>query len=121
MSENICPLCLMPLKRAGVKTLGHTTKDHILPKSLGGTNKKSNIQMAHQRCNQVRGNHSMKWVEENRSLFTKPKMGSKKIKSIRKKYRMKGIHYIGLKGKALNKYVNCMVNYKKSTFGDLEL
>lgn len=31
------------------------TKDHVIPKSRGGTNEASNIQFAHQCCNYVKG------------------------------------------------------------------
>lgn len=32
------------------------TWDHIVPKSKGGTNDRSNVKLAHRRCNELRGN-----------------------------------------------------------------
>ena len=43
----ICWLCGQP---------GATTKDHVIPWSLGGTDDVENLRPAHKRCNQRRGN-----------------------------------------------------------------
>lgn len=34
----------------------NATRDHVVPKSLGGTNHRSNIKLAHASCNSKRGN-----------------------------------------------------------------
>lgn len=34
----------------------HASRDHLIPWSLGGTHDKSNIALAHKKCNQERGN-----------------------------------------------------------------
>lgn len=47
----ICWLCGQP---------GATTADHILPRSLGGTNELDNLRPAHHRCNSARGNRPPK-------------------------------------------------------------
>lgn len=35
------------------------TIDHIVPRSLGGTNELANLQLAHWRCNRAKGNRSL--------------------------------------------------------------
>lgn len=46
----LCALCGLPMGRRTV------TIDHILPKSLGGTNDMANLRLAHKKCNRRRGN-----------------------------------------------------------------
>ena len=57
-----CGLCGLhvPYKKA--------TIDHILPRSLGGSNQISNLQLAHGRCNNKKGaNVHCNWVEDERA------------------------------------------------------
>lgn len=57
--RGICAICSRPM------TLAASTLDHIRPRSLGGANRQSNLRLAHERCNQERGNSvSDLFVEE---------------------------------------------------------
>lgn len=47
--KGICQLCFRPVKEI------HATKDHIIPKSLGGGNGQDNLQLAHHWCNLIKG------------------------------------------------------------------
>lgn len=51
----LCALCGQPIKMAD-----DLTQDHILPVSMGGKTELENLQMAHKKCNNDRGNLSMK-------------------------------------------------------------
>lgn len=44
-----CGICFKPI-------MDKSTIDHIIPKSKGGTNKLSNLQLAHLECNRKKGN-----------------------------------------------------------------
>jgi 5-methylcytosine-specific restriction endonuclease McrA len=46
-----CWLCRRPI-------LGTVTVDHVIPRSLGGTNDLVNLRPAHGRCNSSRGNRA---------------------------------------------------------------
>lgn len=46
----ICGLCSRWIKR-----IEDANIDHILPRSLGGSNHKSNLQLAHRKCNSIKG------------------------------------------------------------------
>lgn len=46
-------LCALCGKLMGRRTV---SIDHIIPKSLGGTNDMANLRLAHKRCNIIRGN-----------------------------------------------------------------
>ncbi len=48
--KGICQLCLLPV---AVKDF---TRDHIRPRSKGGTNAHTNLQTAHKKCNGIKGN-----------------------------------------------------------------
>lgn len=48
-----CGIC------GGKLTLDEATLDHIIPRSLGGSNHPSNLQMAHGTCNWNKGNKLM--------------------------------------------------------------
>ena len=50
----LCALCGQPIKKAD-----DLTQDHILPVSMGGKTELENLQVAHKRCNNDRGNLSM--------------------------------------------------------------
>jgi len=54
-----CALCGEPISVGGDKDKGALTADHILPKSLGGTWAKQNLQPAHLICNRKRQNMLM--------------------------------------------------------------
>ena len=50
--DNVCKLCLKPiLKRK------EATADHIVPISKGGPDTLTNLQLAHERCNSLKGNN----------------------------------------------------------------
>lgn len=51
----ICPGCDRPISRGGDKGLGNLSVDHIVPKSKGGTNRVSNFQPMHSKCNERKG------------------------------------------------------------------
>jgi hypothetical protein len=51
-----CHLCGAPVYRAMLVGDGRGTADHLLPRSLGGTNALSNLKLAHKGCNTKRGN-----------------------------------------------------------------
>lgn len=48
--DGLCAICFEPVR------IRECTLDHILPKSLGGKDKRSNLRVAHQNCNSQRGN-----------------------------------------------------------------
>lgn len=48
--KGFCALCFEPL------TLEKVNVDHIIPKSLGGTNTLDNLQAVHRKCNWWKGN-----------------------------------------------------------------
>lgn len=50
----ICALCGEPISKSGDKGKGSLTADHIIPKSMGGTYAKTNLQPAHLICNRQR-------------------------------------------------------------------
>lgn len=52
----ICGICDQPISKGGDKGKGALTVDHIIPKSLGGTNENANLQPAHSVCNRRRSN-----------------------------------------------------------------
>ncbi len=45
-----CWICGLPV------TLDVATKDHVIPKSKGGTEADANMRLAHEKCNRDRGN-----------------------------------------------------------------
>lgn len=47
---DVCHLCHRP---------GATTRDHLIPYSLGGTDDLGNLRPAHRRCNSIRGNRTL--------------------------------------------------------------
>ena len=53
-----CELCLDPISNVGGSGKKMLTVDHIIPRFLGGTDAKINLQPAHRKCNTKRG-HSM--------------------------------------------------------------
>lgn len=56
-----CKLCGQPLDRhiKDDRSPDYVTFDHIVPSSAGGLDDLSNLQLAHQSCNQARGNMSI--------------------------------------------------------------
>lgn len=54
---SLCAICCYPMKlRANPnKDPDAATIDHRVPRSRGGTNHIDNVQLAHRRCNQARG------------------------------------------------------------------
>lgn len=58
-----CALCNTPMLRnrfeaphARIWAKHRATIDHIIPKSKGGTDTPENLQLAHARCNKIKGN-----------------------------------------------------------------
>lgn len=61
--SGLCALCSEPMLRnrfdaphARVWAKQRATVDHIIPRSKGGTDAAENLQLAHARCNKVKGN-----------------------------------------------------------------
>ena len=61
--KGLCALCGTPMLRnrfeaphAKIWTKDRATLDHIWPKSKGGKDTADNLQLAHARCNKVKGN-----------------------------------------------------------------
>ena len=50
--KGICQICFAKIARAGEITI-----DHIIPRSMGGSNALTNLQLAHFRCNQWKNKH----------------------------------------------------------------
>jgi len=50
----LCALCGQPIKRAD-----DLSQDHIVPVSMGGKTELENLQVAHKKCNNDRGNLTM--------------------------------------------------------------
>ena len=59
--EPVCHLCLKPIAD------NERSVDHVIPRSMGGTDELSNCRPSHQRCNSARGNRS---IEEFRASVT---------------------------------------------------
>jgi 5-methylcytosine-specific restriction endonuclease McrA len=51
-----CHLCGESIDPKLLVGNGRATIDHLLPRSLGGTARLSNVKLAHKRCNHKRGN-----------------------------------------------------------------
>lgn len=54
----VCQLCGKPVEK------GEESLDHIIPISLGGPHLKSNVQLAHRRCNSRKGNRLISFLDE---------------------------------------------------------
>lgn len=61
--SGLCALCGEPMLRnrfqaphARVWAMRRATIDHIIPKSKGGSDTPDNLQLAHARCNKIKGN-----------------------------------------------------------------
>lgn len=58
----LCGLCGF-----GIAHADEITVDHILPKSLGGSGKQSNLQPAHKKCNELKGNGKLvTWLDPHK-------------------------------------------------------
>ena len=59
LQTGTCVLCGMPMAR------GDATFEHLVPRSLGGTNTTGNLALSHKSCNNRRGaaplTHSQEW------------------------------------------------------------
>lgn len=58
---HLCHICLLPIPETIVSPTHPLfgTKDHVIPKSGGGTNAKANLAPAHYYCNQKKGDKSV--------------------------------------------------------------
>ena len=61
--SGLCALCQKPMLRnrfeaahARIWAKQRATIDHIIPQSKGGTDAPENLQLAHARCNKIKGN-----------------------------------------------------------------
>ncbi len=61
--SGICALCGQPMLRnrfqashSRIWTKQRATFDHIVPTSKGGADRAENLQLAHARCNKIKGN-----------------------------------------------------------------
>ena len=67
---NLCFYCHQPLTPETISI------EHLLARSKGGTNDLANLVLAHKRCNEKVGNHSIKekisWSTLNKALLTQP-------------------------------------------------
>lgn len=55
---HLCHICLLPIPDS-INKVSHPlfgTRDHLIPRSMGGSNKPQNIAAAHYYCNQQRRN-----------------------------------------------------------------
>lgn len=52
LADDICHICGLP---------GAATVDHLVPRSLGGSNDLENLAPAHASCNYSRGNKEVEW------------------------------------------------------------
>lgn len=67
--DNCCWLCGKKMKRAGRdRDPLSRSRDHLIPKSAGGTNLRANILFAHAACNSDRGNKALTVKEEVKAL-----------------------------------------------------
>lgn len=48
--SDLCAICGLV-----IKTMKEATVDHIVPKSKGGPNTPQNLQLTHEKCNQMKG------------------------------------------------------------------
>lgn len=57
----ICHLCHQPVpKDVARRSKLRATRDHVIPRSLGGPDVAENLKLAHKSCNQRRGNRKVK-------------------------------------------------------------
>lgn len=64
-SHGICEICSLPM------TLSDSNIDHIVPRSLGGLNHRSNYRAVHIECNTKRGNEltEREWIDLVQGLW----------------------------------------------------
>lgn len=79
-----CAICKEPISPGGDKSKGHLTADHIIPKALGGTDAKENLQPAHSSCNAKRG-HLL--IEEFADLSSQKEILRRAIEIVEQKER----------------------------------
>src|SRR5437899_12829912 len=67
--KGICALC------GGYVEIEQASRDHIIPRSLGGGNNRENIQLTHKTCNNRKGDtlYPVDWQEQLKRAMTIPK------------------------------------------------
>jgi hypothetical protein len=67
--KGICALC------GGYVKLADASRDHIIPRALGGDNNRENIQLTHKTCNNRKGHtlYPVDWQEQLKRAITIPK------------------------------------------------
>jgi 5-methylcytosine-specific restriction endonuclease McrA len=71
--NGLCFWCARPMKvksETRIKDPLRVSREHVIPKSKGGSNRKSNITLSHMRCNILRGTADQKpkiWDKINSS------------------------------------------------------
>lgn len=66
--EVLCAICHLPCTLTKFPQLGQLTIDHIIPKNLGGTTRRSNLQPAHARCNSYKGDELVYLFHDKHAL-----------------------------------------------------
>lgn len=72
----ICQLCKQPIEYLYLATI-----DHIIPKSKGGTERMSNLQIVHQKCNSAKGSSLEKHPPEYYRSYVSIAKKRRKIKN----------------------------------------
>jgi hypothetical protein len=66
-SSKICFVCLRP-----IQSLSSATLEHVIPRSLGGTNSRWNLSLSHEACNSSRGSLLCRLYWHGKPIEIKP-------------------------------------------------